>query len=361
MPTSDPADPERAASLAALEPDSLARELDALVSQGEAALPLLTALEARAPDRESRKLVRRALHRLRSRGVSNAEPARERRASVLRPLESAEGEALCTGLDSLGQRMVVLLEARAGGARILEALLSDVQGVLRLEGLQGTRGRARRLFRETLERNRTAWLRLPAAEARALARRAESARTEGSAVRTVAPDLLEELLRPGVGETPGERTRRELEGEAAGLDSRKADELLGARVEQRRLPLFAPPVERLRELAREVQSVASSPLVLSEVQRRERTQEIALRGRRELFDGPTRTLFAERLEGTAAGWLAGGDREGAVALVQLAARLRAPAEGSVEPPYLGACFAYWLAAVGDQERPEKTGRLIVPA
>ena len=57
--------------------------------------------------------------------------------------------------------------------------------------------------------------------------------------------------------------------------------------------------EALDALARELIKLESSPLVLSELQKRERADEVRARGAATLFDAPVRERYARRLEETA--------------------------------------------------------------
>jgi hypothetical protein len=358
MPTSEPIE-ARAERLAGLAPEALSRELLALEESDEDAPALLSTLLERVSDKARLKLVRRARHRLRSRGVRVDDLAREGRPSVLRPLDVAPDRALVSSLDPLGQRLLFLVEPRPGGARVVEAVLSDTSGVRRLRSYTGSRSAARNMLREIRAQGERGFAELAPGEARALLARAEAVRSETSSRREVDPELLGELLREPADETPGERVRRELASEAQALEPKQVDDALARDLEQRRLPLFAPPPEGLRAVAEELLGLSHSPLVLSEAQRLDREREVYRRAGAELLDEGTRGRFATRLEETAAIWLAGGDREGAARLVELAGRVR-EAQRPHEIPYLAACLSTWLSAIAERERPRKSGRLIVP-
>ena len=107
---SDPLSPERADALAKMSPDEIEAELRGLIARGADAVPLLLELEARAPDREWRKRVRRALHQLKSRGVAIERPEASGEGSVLRPVALREEQGVVAPIDPIGRRMVLLLQ-----------------------------------------------------------------------------------------------------------------------------------------------------------------------------------------------------------------------------------------------------------
>ena len=81
--------------------------------------------------KESKKVLRRALHRLRSRGVA---VPRDRPSSVVARLPSLADDlsaAMVSAIDPRGSRLVYLLESNpSGGARLFEVMLDDERGVM---------------------------------------------------------------------------------------------------------------------------------------------------------------------------------------------------------------------------------------
>lgn len=101
------------------------------------------------------KTARRALHDLRSRGVSVPEDvsaeSSARFSLAIEPDVVAEGTALMTAPDGAGARLIwMLLPSRSGGFRLLEVVLSDLVGVQRAEIMPVTR----KQFRAHVDRMR---------------------------------------------------------------------------------------------------------------------------------------------------------------------------------------------------------------
>jgi hypothetical protein len=310
--------PELGAALATLEGAALEAALDALLDAGEPAAAAIERAESLAADRAARKALRRAMHRLRSRGIAVAETRDPARRSVLRPLEESRERAFATPIDADGVRLVWLLHEAPGHADVLEALVSDEAGIVRIERLSGRRRDAARLVHGLLADPKLGAGALDPAAARAYLRRAERGR---SGPPTGAdPALVREALRGADAPTPGEAVRARVsplasEGEASAL--------LQARVEAGLLlPWFVsgPALERGEAALAEIEQ---SPLVLSEMARRERREERLAAVAAEVFDDATRARLAARLDESAALLESRGDASGAAACLGISDRVRA--------------------------------------
>ena len=343
-----------AAAFDGLAPDSVVLLADALVALGEAGAPVLERAEASVADKRVRKLIRRGLHRLRSRGVevSPARPASH--GSVLKPLVEQGEQAFVTAIDPTGQRAVYLISPSRVRVRILQVLASDVLGVVRIDPLEGQRGDARRFVRE-LERGKLAVAAVEPRSARALLRSLESAREGAHAAVDAA--LLAEVTRGEAAPTPGEVLRERL-GES-GLSAGEADAVLRSRIERSLVPPWPLGGDSVAEAAKRLGDAERSPLVLSELQRRERAERVMLETAERVLDPPTRERLARRLEETAVLLEAGGDLDGAIALVAVAAQIRQARE-ALEVPYLRSLLELSFELVRQERQREDRGRLIVP-
>ena len=121
-------------------------ELDAAVVAclgvvGDAStVPALRRLASGA-DRTLQKAAKKALHRLRTRGVeTEVADATEGFSLEIRPDVEAESRAFATGVDGVGGRILWFLAPwRSGGYRLLESVLDDTDGVRKAEILAVTR------------------------------------------------------------------------------------------------------------------------------------------------------------------------------------------------------------------------------
>ncbi|WP_164017327.1 hypothetical protein [Pyxidicoccus trucidator] len=277
-----------AATPAAVEPlpDALAAAvLEAAVLEGLPALP-----EALSDSRVKplAKAAKKALYRLRSRGVAVAvapRPSTPEPSHAAAPVPEAL-PAMASTLSSAGERAVVMARAlRGGGVEMVQALISDVEGVVELRVGDTSRGGWRKLLREALEQGGT--VELPQHEAAALL--AEAAGTNLRA-RTPFPPGLDVALRhfgvqpvepPPLPPPEPEDARRALEGD-----------LLH---ETRELATWVPPEPEVKRLLEKMDEVMHSPLALSDVQRQEQLLAAVRSVARDFFASEGRQRYALRL------------------------------------------------------------------
>ena len=123
---------------------------------------VLGRLDEQAMPKPARKAIRRALHRLRSRGRdvperSEAEPVVARLPEIEDDLEAG----YLSAIDPRGTRVVYLVEPNpSGGARMFEILLDDYRGVVDFEVYSSGRSRIRAFLKQMVAR--TAFPAVPA-------------------------------------------------------------------------------------------------------------------------------------------------------------------------------------------------------
>lgn len=102
------------------------------VSTPQTAL-LLEAMMAALQDKGAIKAIKRTLYRLRQKGVQwEKQPSLEQ--SVLRPLQHSAPQGYVGAMDSMGSRILVIARPRPqGGVRVYFSIVSDLEGIKRLE------------------------------------------------------------------------------------------------------------------------------------------------------------------------------------------------------------------------------------
>jgi hypothetical protein len=337
-----------------LEPSEFEDVVRLLLEVGsESALPLRRAEEL-APTKAARKLARRAIHRLKSRGVAVEPSEHPPKPSVLRPLAQEQEQGIVTPPDPLGQRRAFLIVPVRGAARMYEIGLSDVDGVVYLESFEGKRRDARAFERNLREQEGVRAVVVDASALRALV-----ARAAGHQQAQVDRHLLAELLRGSDGSTPGEGLRAELEPRARELSDRAADQLVRGCIEAGELPPWPPVGDQAEALAAQIEAIEHSPLVLTDVQKRERRWELFREYADRVLDRPYRERVAERLEESAVFLLDEGNREAAVAAVQVGRRVR-EAANPLEVPFMELMLTLFLNAAQQRRDKADPTRLIVP-
>jgi hypothetical protein len=351
MPTSDS---ERVEALCALPADELESELRALVAAGEESVPLLRALEEHSTG-PLRKRVRRALHRLRSRGVAIAEQPSAAAGGVLKAVEGPTEEGVLSGLDPLGRRVAFLMVPGRAGADLFEVALSDTDGVLGLRSHRVRRRDARGFLRSLRSDSGSRTVEVSGGEVRALIARALEL-AEGPAA-PAERSALRELAAAAGPCTPGERLRDQRGLES--IDSASLETRIEELIEKGKLIPWPVLSERARVLHEELAGIETSPLVLSDFQKSERRTEIMAAAAAELFDPQARERWAARVEETAVFLEAEGDRDGTGVLLALADRLRG-SEAALDIGFLARSLDLTLEITGQAQREEQSDKLIVP-
>lgn len=336
-----------------LTPAELEELIDLAVDAGAGSALLLRRLEELAGTKAARKLARRGIHRLKSRGVAVEPAIREPASSVLRPLEEERAHGLATAPDALGRRTLFLSVPGRGEVRMYEIGVSDTDGVIHLQAFRTRRREVRAFSRQLRERQGVRAVDIDASALRALVKRAAALGQKGES-RTLA-----EVLRGELGETPGERLRALLSSEVSALEDAAADELVLRALESGELLPWPPAGEAAEDLVARIESIEHSPLVLTELQRRERRLELVREARDRVLDAAYRERVAARLEESAVFSMADPGGKLPAAMLQVAVRVRR-AEDPLAVPYLQRMLDVWLGSA--QERPLRRDptRLIVP-
>ena len=346
-------DPERAAELATWSSAELSDELDKLVEVGEPALALLQELAAAEIGKANRKLVRRALHRLRTRGISAPPVSTESRGGgVLRPIPGFAEQGVVTPIDPAGRRGLFLVAPVSSEIELTEIGLSDRDGVLGVRS-RGVRRRDARSFLRELPVNTAV---VPGDQVRALVAKALLVQAEWPA--SLDRGAVEALAR-GAGETPGQlllNATPALERPAPERIEAKLQELMEAGPLIPWPPLGAP----LQDLAQKLKGLESSPLVLSETQRAEQRRELVQGAAAAIYDPPCLACMAERLLETGVLVEAAGDEEGAVCLVALARELGGSPPDPLAIPFMQKALDLALEVVTHELDQEASEKLIVP-
>jgi hypothetical protein len=127
------------------------------VAAGEALLKL----ENQAPDKEVKKEVRRSLFKLSQKGISAGE---EKRATAPAPAigGAPEIEAYMSAVDGSGGRLVWIVKPEPGfGLQILQGMVSDGEGLLRVGGAQVRRKELRKMAQEIKEKHDISMIAIP--------------------------------------------------------------------------------------------------------------------------------------------------------------------------------------------------------
>jgi hypothetical protein len=91
-------------------------------------------------EKKVRKAIKRSLYRLKSRGIDVEKVPHEKEKSILRPLQTESPEGYASGLDLMGQRLLLLAIPHKGrGWTVMDGVASDTEGWMEFSGKEMTR------------------------------------------------------------------------------------------------------------------------------------------------------------------------------------------------------------------------------
>jgi hypothetical protein len=238
----------------------------------EGGIAALRRLDAESLPKPARKILRKVLHRVRSRGVELPAPAPAAHVAKLPPIEDTLTAAFVSPVDPLGTRAVYLVEPHpSGGARMFELMLDAARGIVGLEVYQAGRSQVRRFLRDITHNPRFPSVEAPRASVQALVARAASAQPADRPLpRGFGEWRTQVAAPPESAKTPGELAAEALGAESTPERLRRATELVRAR----ELGPWPPPGELLQELATRLGESAQGTIIVAEPIRRQQVARI---------------------------------------------------------------------------------------
>lgn len=337
--------------------DELLDEWFALEGGAEAVL----AVDASGLPKAGRKVLRRALHQLKSQGmrIEAAPPA----PTVARlPQVSDElTAAAVTAPDPMGACIAYLVEANpSGGARLYEVSFAEGEGILSADVYSAGRSKVRAFLREVTASRGLPAVEAPPAAVRALVRRAAEAHPADRPLPSGWGEWRARLDEaPPDTPTPGEFVRDALGEPAEPLDLEPALAL----VREGRVGPW-PARERLEPIAKRLQEVFESPLIVAGPHRREQIESLLREGAEEAFAGAGGARIAALFRHTAFVFQSRGEEALARACLAAAAAFekRPPAENPLALALFERPFAPYLEHLEQQaaESAEKSSLIVPP-
>jgi hypothetical protein len=322
-----------------------ADELAEAWSEDAAGQAALFALDEGALPKAGRKVLRRILHKLRSRGVATPAPAPAPTVARLPGLEDQLSGAWVTPLDAMGARQIWWLDAHpSGGARLFEAVVDDARGVGAFEVYNATRSEVRRFGKQLAAAGALA---VEPAAAQALVRQAAARQGE----RPLPKRWIE--WRARFEATGGAALPGALASEALGTpDAREDLELAAKLVADGAIGPWPPSREVMTPIVERLRTALESPLVVSGATKREQLARLVEEAAAEVFAGAAGEVAAHRFRETAYVRWKSGDEAGARACLAAAAAFarRPPRENPVARAFVERWLAPLLAAAtGEKE------------
>ncbi len=243
-----------------------------------------------------RKMIKRFLYRFKTRGISVEEIPGHPGKSILRPLQTEPPRGYGSPIDSAGQRFLLLVLPHAGrGMTVMESVVSDIRGFVHFLGEEMTRKGYRNFFEEIRRKNPFPLSEMEPSYVGFLFTKAYQLTLE----RKETPPSHYLQLKSEIESVKKEFNRSliyaMLETDEILKDDRileKAGELLKADV----FIHWAIEEEEIRPYVNAILEAEDSKLVLSQIQKQARVEEVYQKALSDLFPEDRRLLYKGRLE-----------------------------------------------------------------
>lgn len=242
------------------------------------------------------KIIRRALYRLKNRGIAIEEIPPKKEESILRPLQAEPPKGFGGGFDFMGHRFLLLVIPHTGrGWRVMRGVTSDTKGLIEFSGEEMTRKGFKAFFEEIQGKSSFPLVEMEPSYVGFLYVQAYQLTLEKKGI--LPQDFLS--LKSEIEGIKKEYDKpliylylqaEELAGDdrvlRRGGDLLKADLFQSWRIEE----------DQIRPYADEVWEAEESKIVLNQAQKEVRFQAIYQKALSELFSGEKRFLYKRRLE-----------------------------------------------------------------
>ena len=286
-----------------------------------------------AQDKKVRKVIKRSLYRLKSKGIAVEEILSDGEKPVLRPLQVEPKEGFASGIDSLGQRLLWLILPHPGrGLTVIHGIVSDQDGIVDFSRDEMTRKGFRTFFEEVQEKNPFPFVEM-----------------EPFYAAFLFTEVYQLNLKKGNPSQDYLRAKSEIEGvkrdypKPLVYSHLRADEVAGDdRILKKGADLLKTDAysswrieeEEIRPYADEVWEAEESKIVLNQAQKEARFQTIYLKALTDLFPEEKKSLYRRRLEEMAYVLLKLGKDEEAKISLSVAMDLEKPLNPIQPNPFL---------------------------
>ena len=284
-------------------------------------------------DKRVRKIIKRSLYRLRSKGIVVEEILSDKEEPVLRPLQAEPKEGFASGIDSLGQRLLWLILPHPGrGLTVMHGIVSDQDGIVDFSRDEMTRKGFRSFFEEVQEKNpfpfvdmEPSYVAFLFTQVYQLNLKKGNSSQDYLRAKSEIEDVKKDYAKPLI---YSHLQADEIAGDdrmlQKGADLQKADVYSSWRIEE----------EQIRPYADEVWEAEESKIVLNQAQKEARFQTIYLKALTDLFTEEKKSLYRRRLEEMAYVLLKLGKDEEARISLSVAMDLEKPLNPIQPNPFL---------------------------
>jgi hypothetical protein len=295
---------------------------------------LLHRMFAVTQDKKVRRMIKRSLYRLKSKGIVVEEVPSDKERSIFRPLPGEANEGFGSGIDFLGYRVLWLILPHPGrGLGVMHGVVSDREGIVDFSQEEMGRKGFRTFFKEVKEKNPFPIVEIEPSYVACLFAQAYQLNLEKkgappqaylqvkSEIERIKKDYAKPLIYSYLKAEDIAGDDRLLR---KGADLLNADVFSSWRIEE----------EQIRPYADDVREAEESKIVLHPGQKEVRLQGIYQKALTELFSGERRFLYQRRLEEMAYVFFKLGKEEEAEISLSVAMDLEKPIHPIQPSPFL---------------------------
>jgi hypothetical protein len=323
------------------------------------AVQTLVKLEKESEDKLLRKEIRRSLFKLSQKGAVIPE---EKRAQSSSPILSGapEIEAYLSSVDSAGGRLVWIAKPQLGhGLQLIQGMLSDRQGLLRIGGAHVRRKELRKMAEEIKKNHNISMISVPwdYADAMLFGAYEQTKAAGGSGVEQFHE--LRSIINTGKPKSQEHPIYGCLDcGTVREGPWRERSRRL---LDEAELRFWILDDDWMKSSLSQLEEAKTSPLVLNPLQKEERMAGIAREGVKTLFTPEIGPVFRRRMEDMALYFLSTDRRESAELALAIACQIKTGDPGPLDISFLTGLvqksFAFYLSQ--EQKKPDQTDALIV--
>jgi hypothetical protein len=286
------------------------------------------------PEKRVRKRIKRSIYRLKGRGVSIDEMRSDKERSILRPLQAEAKEGFGSGIDYLGQRLLLLVIPHPGrGLTVMHGIISDLRGLVDFSHEEMARKEFRNFFQEVRVKNPIPIVEMEPSYVAFLLAQADQRNAEKRGtfyqeylhakgeINGIKKDYGKPLVYSYLQAEEIIRDDRML---GKGGDLLRADVFSSWRIEE----------DQIQPYVDEISGAEESKIVLNSGQKEARIQGIYQKALTELFSGDRKFLYQRRLEEEAYVLFKLGREEEAKISLSVAIDLEKPLNRILPNPFL---------------------------
>jgi hypothetical protein len=315
------------------------------------------------PEKKIRKIIKRSIYRLKSKGVAIDEMISNKEKPVLRPSKAEPKEGFGSGIDFLGQRLLFLVIPHPGRVlTVMHGIVSDLRGLIDFSQEGMARREVRVFFEEVRGKNPIPIVEMEPSYVAFLFAQAYQLNPEKKGIsyqeylqaKSEIDGIKKDYGKPLIySHLQADEIIRDDRMLVRGEDLLKTDVFNSWKIEE----------DQIQPFTNEILGAEESKIVLNQTQKEVRLQGIYQKALTELFSGERKFLYQRRLEEMAYVLFKLGKEEDAKTALSVAMDLEKPLNSIQPNPFLYQLVVksiYGLLAENNEKKSKEPSLIIKP-